>query len=209
MGMVATEFGKQGNWWGVFVIACGIPLLHYLGPNSSKAVRNMIIAGLTLLVVFVLASILYVWADSLAQGAAVEGTWEGDAGSSQLIGSWVESDGSTTTYYADGTFSYLAPPTPDIEITSWRKQCEWPQCTDQMIIEQEQYTVTATVIEYNAIIGDVLFYEITSFEIDGIQQEITDGECGVGVRANRITSDSSWNNVVADTEWPSFCDSVI
>jgi len=194
---------------GLFILL-GVPSIH-IGPNASKKVKAASAIVLTIIVIIILSGILYVWADSLAQGAADEGTWEGDAGSSLLIGSWVKYDGSTITYDSDGTFS-LTPPISDFEVTSWRMQCEWPQCTEQMttltIIEQEQYIVTATWVSSNAVIGDVLFSEITSLQIDGRQKEITDGECSADVRANSITSDSSWNDVVYSTDWPSFCDTI-
>ena len=207
MGLIAQEFAKQGYGGVVFVIVCVILLLHYL----NLATKTIIIAFLALLVTFVLAGILYVWADSLAQGAADEGTWEGDAGSSQLIGSWVAYDGSTTTYYSDGTFT-LTPPISAFEVTSWSMQCEWPQCTEQMtmqmIIDQEQYTVTVTWTSYNAVIDNVLFYEITSLQSDGSQGEIIDGQCSALVSTHRIDGGSSWNDVVDSTDWPSFCDTV-
>jgi len=210
-GLFATEVIKQGSIETGIMIMLGVPLIHLMGPNNSKSMRTMIQVMFTLWVLVILAGILYVWADSLAQGAADEGTWEGDAGSSQLIGSWVADDGSTTTYDSDGRLTHT-PPFSDVEVTSWRIQCEWPQCTEQMtmqmIIEQEQYIITATAIYNNAVIGDVLFHEITSLQIDGSQEEITDGECIAGVRANRITSDSSWNDVVDSTDWPSFCDTI-
>ena len=185
--------------------------------NHKKGNTKIIFAITALLMIVIASTVFYVWKHNIAPEYSSPYTWDGNIDSGMLGSRWYDSESSYEVYYAGediGLSTEILDLVAEMKITSYHHQFNWPYSTSTTESDGSDWS-TLQITYLNQINGDVWFSLTTGVTIDGDYTEYDDGECHAFVGNNVFykdgnePTDNNWRSVVGDTNWPSFCDSVI